>query len=429
LLAANYNRLLSGTSLQFSEPLALLLIAIAVALAVALPGIAAYRRQAAARRPRPVTTKKRLDAVIRDLDRIAESLGEVAKSETTAWQSFHHGLAALGECRWEDAIGHIRAAEGLVAGVQLAPLLHQTGVCLYMQGRLDDALREFREAARLSEQREDKVGRALALNNIGVISHDCGELDDALRDLQLARILARESGDRMAEAICLASTGNVLRDKGEYSAALKSEEAALAMARGVGDRTGVASCQGNIASVLRDKGELDEAIERYTEALEACRKVGYKFGAVIALSNIGGLYRAKGDLKRAQESHESALALAHQIADRLGIAAELVNIGLILVARWAHEQAVTYLAEPLTLFLAAGAAEGPRQALYGLSKCDDALGREQMQGLLRRAGLAADAIADACDRIDQIRSRRPWQKGIQRNPFAPTAALSPSPAT
>jgi len=185
------------------------------------------------------------------------------------------------------------------------------------------------------------------------------------------------------------------------------------------DQQGLASSLGNIGSILRDRGETDKALERYAEAVEVARKINYKLGVAIELGNIGSLYRVKGETDRALKSHESALALAHEIGYRLGVATELGNIGLILASKRMYERAVPYLAESLMVFLAAGVANGPRQALYGLSRCDDLLGRERMQELLKRAGLSDEGIADKLDRIDQIRIRRPWQTDRLRNPFAP----------
>ena len=103
------------------------------------------------------------------------------------------------------------------------------------------------------------------------------------------------------------------------------------------------------------------------------------------------------------------------------MATELGNIGLILVGKRVHERAVSYLAESLTFFPAAGAANGPRQWLYGLSKCDDLLGRERMQELLENTGVSDGGIADTFERIDHIRSRRPWQTDRRSAPFAPAA--------
>jgi hypothetical protein len=85
-----------------------------------------------------------------------------------------------------------------------------------------------------------------------------------------------------------------------------------------------------------------------------------------------------------------------------------------------YGRAVPYLAESLAFSLTAGATNGIRQGLYGLSKCDDSLGRERLQALLKEAGLSEESTTDTLDRVDQIRSRRPWQRDRQRNPFAPT---------
>ena len=411
---------MGGASLQGYDPLALLLITIIVVFAAVVAGRAVYRRRKRFPRwLRSMVVRKRLDMVRRDLCRMADHIGSPYESEHAGWQPFDFGLAAMAACQWNQAITHFQQAQANAGEAQLAPVLNQIGVCHYMQGRLGDALREFDESARLAVKREDGRCRASALNNIGVISRDQGELNNALKDLREALTIARESGNQAAEALYLGNIGNVLREKGELNPALKSHEDALAISRRVGDDEGVAGALGNIGSVLRDKGEADKALGRYAEAEEKARKIEYKLGAAIVISNIGSLYREKGELERALKSHESALALAHEIGYRLGVTTELMNIGLIMVSKSMHERAVSYLGDSLTFFLAAGVVDGQRQGLYGLSKCDDALGRERMQELLKKAGLADESVTDTLDRIDLIRSRRPWQMGKQRNPFAP----------
>lgn len=414
---------------QGLDPAALLIVIAAVAFAAIVVGGAVMRgRRDASRRAVSVSAQKRLDVIVRDIDRLAEYVAGPANPKPEAWGPFKRGLAATAACRWDEARGHFEAAQAGGADTPLAPVLNQLGVCLYMQGRLGEASKEFQEAARLAGLDEDKQCQASARNNVGVIRHDQGELDPALHDLREARTLAHDSGDLALEALCLGNIGNVLREKGEHNAALKSEEDALALAREVGDKPGLASCQGNIGSILRDRGEPDKALDQYARGLETARKIGYKLGEAIDLGNIGCLYRSMGDLERAQQNHQWSLALAHEIGYRLGVAAGLGNIGLTMTSKYLHEKAVPYLAESLAFFVAAGAANGPRQTLYGLSKCDDSLGRERMWELLKKAGQTEEVAADTLDRIDQIRSRRPWQEDRQRNPFAPPITTAPSPA-
>ena len=404
------------------DPVALLLIVLAIAFAATVGGVTIYRqRKRLPRWLRSMMVRRRLDMIRRDLYRMAEYVGSPHESDQAAWQPFEYGLAAMGAHQWNQAITHFRQAQVNAGEAQLAPLFNQIGVCYYMQGRLGDALREFEDSARFAERHQDKGCRASALSNIGVIRHEHGELDPALRDFRAAQVIARESANQAAEVLFLGNIGNVLRERGELNPALKSHEDALAISRRIGDEQGVASGVGNIGSILRDKGDRDKALERYAEAEEKARKIGYKLGATIVLSNIGNLYREKGDIDRALKSHESALALAHEIGYRSGVATELVNIGLIMVSKRQYERAVSYIAESLTFFLAEGVVDGQRQGLYGLSKCDDSLGRDRMQVLMKDAGLTDEAVVDLLDRIDLIRSRRPWQIGRHRNPFAPAA--------
>ena len=414
---------MGGSFLEGNDPAALLLIAVAVVVTAIVVGRAAIRhRRKFPRWLKSLMARKRLDVIVRDVDRMAEYAGGLDDSKQAVWQPFEVGLAAMAGCQWDQAVGQIQGAQANAGGTQLAPLLNQLGICRYMQGRLGDALKEFQDSARLAQQREDKPGMASTLNNIGVIRRYYGELDVALKFFRDARALARESGSQATEALCLGNIGHVLRQKGELGPALKSQEEALALSRRVMDQQGVASSLGDIGSILRDRGESDRALERYAEAVEVARKTNYKLGVAIELGNIGSLYRVKGETDRALKSHEAALTLAHEIGYRLGVATELANIGLILATKRMYERAVPYLAESLAFFVTAGVADGPRQALYGLSRCDDLLGRERMREQLKKAGLSEDGIADKLDRIDQIRTRRPWQTDRLRSPFAPAVS-------
>jgi hypothetical protein len=109
------------------------------------------------------------------------------------------------------------------------------------------------------------------------------------------------------------------------------------------------------------------------------------------------------------------------------VATELASIGLILVDKEQYAQAVPPLTESLAILVALCVARGPGQALYGLSRCDDQLGRDKMRELLKQSGLSDASVADFLDRIDQTRQKRPWQKPARRSPFAlhrPTAGTS-----
>lgn len=406
---------MNGTYAQGLDPAALFVILVVAGVGIAM-GILVLRRRAKVLRWMK-RVRVRPDVVRRDLDRMAEYTGGLRESEAAVSQPFELGRAAMTACDWYQAIDCFHQAQAKANRAQLVPLLNQTGVCYYIQGRLSHALREFRESDRLAEYQGDRQGRASALNNIGVISHEYGELDGAIEQFRKALTMARESGDQRLVAICLGNTGNIQREKCEFGNALKSHRDVLAMVLRIRDESGVASALGNVASDRRDRGELDKALKLYAKAVESARKTGDSFRQAVLLGSIGGVHHDMGDLDCALESHEEALAGSRRIGYRLGVATELGNVGLILVDKELHPQAVPTLAESLAISLAIGVARGPGQALRGLSKCDDRLGRDRVLELLKESGLAEAGVADLLDRVDQTRLKRPWQRRGRRVPF------------
>jgi tetratricopeptide (TPR) repeat protein len=169
----------------------------------------------------------------------------------------------------------------------------------------------------------------------------------------------------------------------------------------------VASDLASIASILRDRGSLDEALKYDREALAIARKIGHRLGVITDLRSIASIYRFKGNLGEALKYGEEALVLARKVGYRLGVATDLGNIGLILTDQHKYAQAVPKLAESLAILLAGGFADGPRQVVTGLVKCEDKLGRKRVEDLLKEAGLDDRTALDLLDRVDQMRRKKP----------------------
>jgi tetratricopeptide (TPR) repeat protein len=347
------------------------------------------------------------DAMRCSLSRMEEYLDGLPAADPIVRQPFELGLAAMRACRWDEAVTHFRKAMTVTNGAHLVALLNLIGVCRYTQGRTDEALRDFEESARLALELGVKRGGAQALNNIGLVNRDNGDLDTALRFLEESLTIAREFDDRWAVAIELGNIGNVWHDRGDLDRALKFHEQALAIAREIGDLWSVASELANIGSVHQDKGDLNKALKYDEEALAQARKVGYRLGVVKGLANIANIHRTQGKLDSALRYEQEALAIARRAGYSLGVAVDLGNIGLDLMGLKKHEEAVPKLAEALTILLSIGVADGPRQALTGLLRCDDKLGRNRVEILLTGSGLNDGQIADLLDRIDQMRMKRP----------------------
>ena len=347
------------------------------------------------------------DTMRHSMGRMAEYLDGLPASEPVVRKPFELGLAAMRACRWDHAVGYFKEAMAVTEGVHLVALLNLIGVCRYTQGRSDEALAHFDESARLAQGLQAERGRAQALNNLGLIYRDRGELDRALAHIEESMAIARQLDDLWAMAIQLGNAGNIWHEKGDLDKALDCHERALTIAREIGDQWSVASELANIGSVYLDKGNPDRALKYDQEALAAARSVGYRLGVVTGLASIADIHRRQGRFDEALKYEEEALGIARRTGYILGVAVDLGNIGLDLMIRKKHEEAVPKLAEALTILLSVGVADGPRQALTGLVRCEDKLGRQRVEALLKGSGLNDTQMADLLDRIDQTRMRRP----------------------
>jgi tetratricopeptide (TPR) repeat protein len=84
--------------------------------------------------------------------RMADYLGTLLQSRPEVREPFELGFAAMNISSWDQAIRHFQTAVTATNGPGLVALHNLIGVCHYTQGRLDDALKDFQESARLADQ-------------------------------------------------------------------------------------------------------------------------------------------------------------------------------------------------------------------------------------------------------------------------------------
>jgi len=74
---------------------------------------------------------------------MTEHLGVLFASKPAVREPFELGFAAMGACRWDQAIVHLKKAAAATKGLKRVALLNLIGVCHYTQGRPNDALVAF----------------------------------------------------------------------------------------------------------------------------------------------------------------------------------------------------------------------------------------------------------------------------------------------
>jgi serine/threonine-protein kinase len=180
----------------------------------------------------------------------------------------------------------IRYASVLVALQPKSPGTHvNLGNALHVNGQLDEAIAEYREAIRLKKDYPE------AHSNLGSGLYEKGRLDEAEAEFREALRLKKD--DAMAHT----NLRNALRDKGQLDEAIAEYREAIRL------KKDYPLAHKNLGAGLGAKGQLDEAIAEYREAIRLHK------GFVQAHNNLGSALKAKGQLDEAIAEFREALRL------------------------------------------------------------------------------------------------------------------------
>ncbi len=154
-----------------------------------------------------------------------------------------------------------------------------------VNGRIDEAIREFRTAIRL------EPGRAEAHNGLGISYVAKGQLDDAIREYREAIRL----DPSLAEAY--SNLGVVYDKQDRLDDAMREYRKALEL------EPGNAEAHNNVGVIYGAKGQIDDAIREYREALRLDPRLAG------AHSNLAEIYEAMGQLDDAVREYREAIRL------------------------------------------------------------------------------------------------------------------------
>jgi len=223
----------------------------------------------------------------------------------------HHGLgmALDRQGRVDEAISQYRAA--LRAKGNYVVAYNNLGVDLARQGRLDEAMNQFLAALKITP------GYADPHNNIGTTLEKQGRFDEAMEHFQEALRLKPDFADAHY------NLGVALGRKG------RSDQAAKEFQRVLELRPNYAEAHNNLGVMLERKGQLEEATGQYREA--ARLKPGYanaRYNLGVALVRQGRLEQAinefqealrlKPDYAAAQSNLAAALTMKQTLEDKSG---------------------------------------------------------------------------------------------------------------
>lgn len=114
--------------------------------------------------------------------------------------------------------------------------LKEEGLALFRQGKREEALTKFEEAAASYEASDNPIGRAEVLNNIGVIERVEGEWAASSSAFKAAEQIFATEGDRNRQAQVLGNLGDLHAYKGEQEVAAGYYSAGIELFAEDGDR-------------------------------------------------------------------------------------------------------------------------------------------------------------------------------------------------
>lgn len=206
----------------------------------------------------------------------------------------------------EDSPGHRGAPPRAADEVEAR---HDLAFALLQRGRLDDAIREYREILRLSPD------DAAAHLNLGIALKMNGQLNDAIQELREALRLGFEDAETHY------TLANAFVQKGSFDEAIQEYEEALSLTPGLADTH--LKCHINLGLAFQQKGLLDEAIHQFRQAL--------RLSTAFADAHyfLGNAMQEKGLLDEAIGELREALRLKPNLwAARISLASALAEKGL-----------------------------------------------------------------------------------------------------
>ncbi|HEV2371738.1 MAG TPA: BTAD domain-containing putative transcriptional regulator, partial [Streptosporangiaceae bacterium] len=169
-------------------------------------------------------------------------------------------------------------------------------------------------ARRAGRRSGDRGAEGTALIGLGIVAQRQGRVEEAVRQLRQARTLCHDAGDRYGEYRALGNLGMVTFHHGDYEESADYFQQALALSRKLSDRAGESKVLAHLGDLDLHQGRYEQATQHLRRSLYLSRETGYLQVAPIALATLGAVSLRLGHSKQATGHLHRALALTREIA-------------------------------------------------------------------------------------------------------------------
>jgi CHAT domain-containing protein len=326
-------------------------LAIAVALTLAAPALAAGEdppadpARAHLEKGRALTTRRELDAALRELDQALALVSADRDPRLAGEIQFARGVARFFKPDWAGMTEAYRTAAALFhrAGAFREEARALRGLAFSPQLSWDERARIIETAAEVLRRDPDPSLEGLVLHHWGDILVNQGRYGQALSKLEEARAKLQGAGDASALARLLTSIGRTHRLHGQREAALSHYREALRLQTELGDDAGAAQTENAIAVALRHLDRWRDAIAHSTRSLALAEKSGNASMKAFHRVSLGYFLTDAGDHRRARallEIEDPALSPLDEGSRLAGLAQATLGLGRVPEALGHAEAAV-----------------------------------------------------------------------------------------
>jgi CHAT domain-containing protein len=187
------------------------------------------------------------------------------------------------------------------------------GQVAYDRGAFDEAVAQWRQAARLYASQRNSKGQVKALVSLSAAYQALGQHRLASRTLELTVQLAETSPDRPSLLAAQNEAGVVCGCLSQFQRAEQTLRDALRAARDQGDTNMAATVLNNLGNLLAGRNKIDDALSAYTESVNLAQQATNRLLAAKASANAAAVaVRAARDTDAERFNHGAREGLRDQ---------------------------------------------------------------------------------------------------------------------
>lgn len=225
------------------------------------------------------------------------------------------------------------------------------------KGAYEDALEYYFRALEIVEKLDNKLEIAWLHSNIGVTYRRISRYELAIEHYIKSLQLAEELNDKPIISMVNNNIGNIYFSQEYYEKALEYYLKSLEIKKELADREGIATSQNNIASLYVRLKKYDQALEFAMNALKIKKEINDKSGISVAYMTISDIYTKQQNYNEAIEYAFLALKIKESLNDKYGIVNARNGLGEILIIQQSYDEAILNLKKSLAIAQEIGANE------------------------------------------------------------------------